>query len=66
MGESRGEVHVGFQWGNLHERNHLKNGRVILKFMLNNGIGVWSRLMWLRMGGQWQVVVNMVMNLKAS
>jgi hypothetical protein len=33
----KGEVHIGFWWGNLRERDHLKDlgidGRVILKWI---------------------------------
>jgi len=35
----RGEVHTELQWGNLKERDYLKNvgvdGRIILKWILN-------------------------------
>jgi len=47
-----GEVHVRFWWGNLKERDHLKDlgvdGRITLKWMFNK----WTRLNCLRCGGQ--------------
>jgi len=37
-----GEVHTGFWWGNLRERDHLEDpgvdGRIILKWMLGHGL----------------------------
>jgi len=48
-------VHTGFWWGNLSERNHLKdpgiNGRVILRWIFRQWDGrAWTRLIWLRIG----------------
>jgi hypothetical protein len=50
-----GEVHTGFWWGGLLERNHLEDSgmdrRIILNWMLKNLVGeVWSGLIWLRIG----------------
>ena len=43
----RGEVHIGFCWGNLRERDHLGNpgvgGRIILRWILRKwdvGVGL--------------------------
>jgi len=53
----RREVHTGFWWGNLRERDHLKDlgvdGRIILKKFLKNMTGTWIGLIWftLRTGG---------------
>jgi hypothetical protein len=43
----RGEVHTGFWWGNLRERDHLKepgvDGRIILKWTFRMwDVGVWT------------------------
>ena len=63
----RGEVHTGFWWGNLRERDHLKDpgvdGRIILKWMREFG---WGGMDWLdRAEGtdRWRAVVNAAMNL---
>jgi len=41
-----GEVHTGFWWGNLRERDHLENpgvdGRIILKWITGSGMGEHS------------------------
>jgi hypothetical protein len=49
------EVHTGFWWGNLKERDHLENkdidGRIILRWILRKwDVGVWTGLSWLRIG----------------
>ena len=43
----RGEVHAGFEWGNLREGNHLEDpdigGRTILKWILDKWAGgAWT------------------------
>ena len=43
----RGEVHVGFGWGNLKESDHLEDlgvdRRIILKWMLRKSVGrAWT------------------------
>jgi len=47
----RGEVHTGFWWGNLRERNHLKDpsidGRIILNWIFRVWDGrEWAGLIW--------------------
>jgi hypothetical protein len=49
----RGEVHTGFWWGNLRERDHLEDldgdGCVILKWILKKwDVGAWTGSSWLR------------------
>ena len=44
----RGEVHTGFWWGNLMERDHLEedpgvDGRIILRWIFRNwDVRVWT------------------------
>jgi hypothetical protein len=45
----------GFWWGNLKERDHLKdtgvNGRIILRLIFRKWVvGAWTGSMWLRIG----------------
>ena len=47
-----GEVHTGFRWGDLRERDQLEDvrldGRIILKWILETWDGdAWIGLMWL-------------------
>jgi hypothetical protein len=51
----RGEVHTGFWWGNLEERNHWEepgaDGRIILRWVFRKwDMGVWTGMSWLRIG----------------
>jgi hypothetical protein len=51
----RGEVHIGFCWGDLREGDHLEDpavdGRIILKWIFKNWDGgTWTGLIWLRIG----------------
>jgi len=51
----RGESYTRFWWGNLRERNHLKDpgvdGRTILRWISKKrDVRVWSGSKWLRMG----------------
>jgi hypothetical protein len=50
----RGEMHTGFWWGNMRERNHLEglgiDGSIILKWIFKEWDGeTWTGLIWLRM-----------------
>jgi hypothetical protein len=50
-----GEVHTGFWWGNVKERNHLEDrgveGRIILKWITRMWDGrIWNVLIWLSIG----------------
>jgi hypothetical protein len=49
----RGELHTGFWWGDLRERDHVEDldvdGRSILRWVLKKWDGeAWTRLIWLR------------------
>ena len=49
------EVHTGFMWGKLMERNHLEDpgldGKIILRWIFRKVVaGEWTRFMWLRIG----------------
>ena len=49
------EVHTGFLWGNLRERDHLEDpdidGMILLRLIFKKwDRGVWTGLIWLRIG----------------
>jgi hypothetical protein len=50
----RGEVHRGFRRGNPREGVHLEgpgvDGRIILKLILESGMGAWTGSIWNRIG----------------
>jgi hypothetical protein len=65
----RGVVHIGFWWGNLKERDDLKDldvdGRIILKLIFKK----WREGMdWIDLAQDrdswWRVLVNAVMDLR--
>jgi hypothetical protein len=62
----RKELHTGFWWGDLRERDHWEDlsvdGRIILKWLFKK----WDRVMdWIDLAqdrDRWQALVNAVMN----
>jgi len=51
----RGEVHIGFWWGDLRERDHLEDDgigeKIILSWIFKNWDGgTWTEFFWLRIG----------------
>jgi len=51
----KGEVHTGFWWGNLRERDHLEepgvDGRILLRWICGKwDVGLWTGSSWLRTG----------------
>jgi hypothetical protein len=65
----RGELHTGYWWGDLRERDHVEDlgvdGRSILRWALKKCNGeAWTRLIWLRNG--YRALVSVVMNHRAA
>ena len=63
-----GEVHVGFFWGNLRERDHLEHpglgGRIILKWIFKQWDGGMDWIDLTQDTDRWWALVNAVMNLR--
>ena len=62
-------MYTGFGWGNLKEREHLKDagvdGRIILKWI--SGSGMWGHELddLAQDRGRWRALVKAVMNFRA-
>jgi hypothetical protein len=65
-----GQVHTGFWWRNLREKEHLEDpdvdGRTILKCIFRNGMGGMDWIDMVPHKGRWQALVNAAMNLPVS
>ena len=63
-----GEVHVGFWWGNLRERDHLGypglGERIILKWIFKKWDGGMDWIDLAQDTDRWRALVNTVMNLR--
>jgi hypothetical protein len=64
----RGQVHTGFWWGNIRERDHLEgaavDGRIILKWILENWDGGMDWIDLVQDRDRWRALVNAVMNCR--
>jgi hypothetical protein len=65
----KGEVCIGFWWGNLRERDRWGypsvDGRIILGWIFKKwGVRVKTGLSWLRIGTRWRALVSAVRNLR--
>ena len=64
----KGEVHKGFWWENLKERDHLEelgvNGRIKLKFLFKNWNGGMDWIDLTQHRERYRVCVNSVMKLR--
>ena len=63
----RGEVHAGFWWGNLRERDHFKDSGVdgrIMKWQFKKWEGGLDWIDLAQYSDRWQAVVNVVMNFQ--
>jgi hypothetical protein len=67
----RGEVHIGFWWGNMRERDHLEDsgidGRVILNWIFKKWMegGGWGSVYWIDVAQgriRWWILVNKFTN----
>jgi hypothetical protein len=65
-----GKLHTGFYWGDMRERDHLKDlgidRRIILKRSLEKREGGMDWIDLAEGRNRWQVLANAVMNLQAQ
>ena len=63
-----GDVHAGFWWGNLREREHLKDlgvsGSVILRWTFRKWDGDKNRIDMAQDRNSWRALLNAVMNVR--
>jgi len=67
--ERRGEVHTGFWWGNLRERDHLEDpgldGRIILRWIFRKwDVGGMDWIELVQDRDRWRAFVNAVMKYR--
>ena len=67
----RGEAYTGFWWGNLRERDHLRDpgvdGRIISSWIFRKwDVGGMDRVDLAQDRGRWRTLVNTVTNLRVS
>jgi hypothetical protein len=64
----RGEVHTGFWWENLKERDHLEDQGIVGRTILNGFAGSrWGVMDWIDLSqdrDRWRALVNVVVNLQ--
>jgi hypothetical protein len=67
MGGGAGDVHTGFWWGDLMEREYLKelgiDRRIILKWIFKKWDGGMEEIALAQVTDRWLVLVNAVMKL---
>jgi hypothetical protein len=63
-----GEVRIEFWWGDFGEVEHLEDpgidGRIILKWILRNWVGVMDWINLAQYSGRWRTLVNAVLKLR--
>jgi hypothetical protein len=65
------EMHTGFWWGHLRERDHLEDpsvdGRIILRMIFRKFVGRGMDWIELAQGrDKWRTLINAVMNLRVA